>query len=374
VLEGLGPSASGRTRIGLYSQLHHAAVDGQAAVALANILFDLTPQPRDIEVRPSKRTKTLRHDMAEMLRGALASEALQVGQIIRELPGTVTSLTRAAGAVVSNSALLGKRAGKVSNLALAPRTVLNVSVGQGRAFASVSLSLPAMKALAKAHECTLNDVVMMLCAGALRRYFAARGLPIPGKPMIAAVPISLRSAGDERSDNQASMSFISLGTHLADPLRRLAHIKAASAAMKSTMGSLKSVLRTNFPSIGVPWLMEAARALYGKAKVAERVPPVATLVISNVPGPPVPLYLAGAHMLANFPTSIVVHGIPLNVTVQSYDQHMDFGLMADAAAMPDVAQLANAVRAAFDEMQDLPVAMATPAPRAAAPVRRATAR
>src|SRR5205814_285272 len=140
--------------------------------------------------------------------------------------------------------------------------------------------LAEMRALAKAHGATLNDEVLMLCAGALRRYFAARGLDIPRKPMIAAVPISLRAAGDTRSDNQASLSFISLGTHLADPFKRLTHIKAASASMKSTIGSLKSVLPTDFPSIGVPWLMEAARSVYGKAKIAERIPPVATLAIS----------------------------------------------------------------------------------------------
>jgi diacylglycerol O-acyltransferase / wax synthase len=364
VLEGLGNSHSGHKRVALYSQVHHAAVDGQAAVALANILFDLTPQPRVIETRPSKRVKTFRHDMAEMLRGAIAGEVLQVGQIIRELPSTVSSLTRAAGAVAMHTPLLNRGKGKVSNLALAPRTMLNVSVTPGRAFASLSLPLAEMKSLAKLHACSLNDVVLFLCAGGLRKYFAAHGITVPRKPMIAAVPISLRQPGDTSSDNQASLSFISLGTHLADPQRRLAHIKASSAAMKATMGSLKSVLPTDFPSIGVPWLMEAARSMYGKAKIAERIPPVATLAISNVPGPLVPLYLAGARMLTNYPTSIVVHGLALNVTVQSFDKHMDFGMMADAAAMPDVARYAEAVRAAYADLQMLP----PESPPAAAPV------
>ena len=354
VLEGLGKSADGRKRVALYSQVHHAAVDGQAAVALANILFDLTPEPRVIETRPSKRVKTFRHDMAEMLRGAIAGEVLQVGQIIRELPSTVTSLTRAAGAVAMNTPLLNRGKSKVSNLALAPRTMLNVSVTPGRAFASLSLPLAEMKALAKLHSCSLNDVVLFVCAGGLRKYFAAHGWTVPRKPMIAAVPISLRQPGDTSSDNQASLSFISLGTHLADPQKRLAHIKASSAAMKATMGSLKSVLPTDFPSIGVPWLMEAARSMYGRAKVAERIPPVATLAISNVPGPQVPLYLAGARMMTNYPTSIVVHGMALNVTVQSFDKHMDFGMMADATAMPDVARYAEAVRAAYADLQMLP--------------------
>ena len=130
------------------------------------------------------------------------------------------------------------------------------------------------------------------------------------------MPISLREAGNTRADNQASTSLISLGTHLADPAKRLAHIRNASSAMKSTMGRMKSILPTDFPSIGVPWLMEAAVSLYGKAKVADRIPQVANLVISNVPGPQVPLYLAGARVLTNCPTSIVVHGLALNITVQ----------------------------------------------------------
>jgi hypothetical protein len=149
------------------------------------------------------------------------------------------------------------------------------------------------------------------------------------------------------------MSLVNLGTNLADPRRRLAHVKAATTSMKSTMGSLKSILPTDFPSLGVPWLLEAATALYGKARVAERIPQVANVVISNVPGPPLPLYLAGARMLTNYPTSIVVHGIALNITVQSYDQSMDFGLMADAAAAPDVAELAAALRVAMDDLHVL---------------------
>jgi hypothetical protein len=171
---------------------------------------------------------------------------------------------------------------------------------------------------------------------------------------VAAVPITLRAPGDTAADNQASMSLISLGTNIADPLKRLAHVKAASAAMKSTMGSIKRILPTDFPSLGVPWLLEAATALYGKARVADRLPQVANVVISNVPGPPVPLYMAGARMLTNYPTSIVVHGLALNITVQSYDRSLDFGLMADAKALPDVRELADAIRIAYDDLQALP--------------------
>lgn len=351
VLEGLAPAANGNRRVGLYSQFHHAAVDGQAAVALAQVILDLAPEGRDLAVRPSARSKVFKLGWAEMLRGAIANEASQVVHIVKQLPGTVGVLAGAASQALQRSALLkGKGSGpSASNLTLAPRTVLNTSVSEGRAFAAVSLPLARLKASAKTHEATLNDIVLLLCSTALRRWLGQHG-GVPRKSLVAAVPISLRQKGDTTSDNQASMSLVSLGTQVADLRKRLAHVKAATAAMKSAMGGIKSVLPTDFPSIGVPWLMEALTGLYGRAKVADRIPLVANVVISNVPGPPVPLYMAGARMLSNYPTSIVAHGMALNITVQSYDQQMDFGLMADAAAMPDVRSLADALRVAFDDL------------------------
>jgi WS/DGAT/MGAT family acyltransferase len=216
------------------------------------------------------------------------------------------------------------------------------------------LPLREVKAIGRAHDATINDMVLMVCSTALRRYFGKKRT-LPKKSLIAAVPITLRDAGDTSADNQASMSLISLGTNIADPRRRLAHVRAASAAMKSTMGSVKSILPTDYPSLGVPWLIEAATALYGKARVADKIPQVANVVISNVPGPPVPLYIAGARMLTNYPTSIVVHGMALNITVQSYDQSLDFGLIADAVAVPDVKMLAEAIAIAFDDLRALPL-------------------
>jgi diacylglycerol O-acyltransferase len=364
VLEGLGPSAEGRRRVALYSQLHHAAVDGQAAVALGQVLLDLAPSGRQIELKVSKREKIFRLGVPEMLRGVLANEAMQVASIIKQLPDTVGTIASTAGVVLQKSQLLSgsKRKGaKVSNVTLAPRTVLNQSVTDGRAFAALSLPLAELKAIGKANEATINDMVLMVCSTALRRYFQQRGT-LPRKSLIAAVPISLREKGDTTSDNQASLSLISLGTHIGDVRKRLAHVKAATAAMKSTMGPLKSILPTDFPSLGAPWLIEAATALYGKARLAEKIPQFANVAISNVPGPSVPLYMAGARMLSNYPTSIVVHGLALNVTVHSLHEQIDFGLMADLQAMPDVRALAEAMKVAFDDLRALAPPAAPPPP------------
>jgi diacylglycerol O-acyltransferase / wax synthase len=351
VFEGLAPAANGNKRVALYTQLHHAAVDGQAAVALANAILDVSAVPRAIEVQPSRRERTFKLEMTEMLRGVIGNQAQKVAEIVRNLPATVGTLKNAASSAVSASSLISGKAGP-GNLTLAPRTPLNVSVTAGRAFATVTLPLPELKAIGRAFDATINDMVLMVCSTALRRHYAKQRA-LPRKSLVAAVPISLREKGDTKADNQASMSFINLGTNIADTKKRLAHVKAATAAMKTTMGSLKSVLPTDFPSLGVPWLIEAATALYGKARVADRIPQVANVVISNVPGPPVPLYMAGARMVTNYPASIVVHGMALNITVQSYDQSLDFGLMADAAAMPDVRGLAEAVNIAFDDLRAL---------------------
>ncbi|OGA98444.1 MAG: hypothetical protein A3E25_18735 [Burkholderiales bacterium RIFCSPHIGHO2_12_FULL_69_20] len=359
VLEGLAPAANGNKRVGLYSQFHHAAVDGQAAVALAQVIMDLQPEGRDLALRPSTRSKVFKLGWAEMLRGAISSEASQVAQIVKQLPTAVSALAGAAGQALQHSALLRGKAEASANLTLAPRTALNHSISNGRAFAALSLPLERLKAIAHAQEATLNDIVLLLCGTALRRWLGQHG-GVPRKSLVAAVPISLRQKGDTTANTQASMTLVSLGTQVADLRKRFEHVKKASAAMKATMGGLKRVLPTDFPSIGMPWLMEAAAALYGRARVADRIPLVANLVISNVPGPPVALYMAGARMLCNYPTSIVVHGMGLNITVQSYDRNMDFGLMADAQAMPDVRSLADALRVAYDDLCLLDTEMSAP--------------
>ncbi len=353
VIEGLSPGADGSQRVAMYTQLHHAAVDGQAAVALANAILDISAEPEARDIKASTREKRFKLSMVEMISGAITSEVQQITQLIRALPETAGSLGSAAGRMAARSALISGRKA-TGSLGLAPRMALNEPVTAARAFAAVTLPLPELKALGKAHEATLNDVVLWLCSTAMRAHYAAKG-ELPKKSLVAAVPVSLRAKGDTSADNQASMTLLSLGTNVADARKRLAHIKAATKSMKSTLSKVKNVLPTDFPSIGVPWLTEAASALYRRATGSDKIPSVANVAISNVPGPPVPLYLAGARMLTNYPCSIVTHGLGLNITVQSYAQSLDFGMMADAKAMPDVRKLADAVTAAFEALRALPL-------------------
>jgi len=382
VFTGLPNGPQGQKRYAMYTQLHHAAVDGQAAVALAQAILDLSPQGRALDAAPQTTKARQPIGMSAMLRGAFANQLDLMLNAVKAIPSAVTVLSQMAAqkagdsaggtarAVVSRLKGEAARGGRgVSNLALAPRTRLNATVSATRAFASISLPLAELNATRRKHKASLNDAVLMICSGALRRHFLRHG-PLPRKPMVAGVPVSTRAKGDTSSNNQATMTVVSLGTHIADPAKRLAYVLAATAAMKSNVGAIKSLMPTDFPTLGVPWLMQTLGGLLAKAKVAERLPAIANVAISNVPGPTVPLYMAGARMLSNYPTSIVVHGIALNITVQTYDTSLEFGLIACGEAMPEIAELADDVQAAFDEFQRLPPSIAVEAPPA--PARKAT--
>jgi diacylglycerol O-acyltransferase len=346
VFEGLAPGDSRRKRVGMYTQLHHAAVDGQAAVALATALLDVTAEPRAIEVRVSTRPRKVKLGLAEMVSGTVAHQVQQLGQLLRSLPGAASAVSGVAAKAVA------ARDKAKPGFALAPRMRYSATVTEGRVFAAASLPLAELKAIGRALGGTLNDMVLMLCSSALRAHFKRHG-PLPRKSLIAAVPVSLREKGDTTADNQASIALVNLGTHIASPAKRLAHIQAATASMKATLGQVKHLLPTDLPSIGLPWLMQAGVAIYRRAKVADRLPPIVNVAISNVPGPPMPLYLAGARMLSNHPTSIVVHGVALNITVQSYDGSLDFGFIACAQAEPQVRELADGLHAALDDLRAL---------------------
>jgi WS/DGAT/MGAT family acyltransferase len=250
-----------------------------------------------------------------------------------------------------------------------------LAITNQRAFASLSLPLAEARRIAKAHEATINDVVLAACSGALRHYLADIDA-LPKDPLLAGVPVSLREAGNTDMNTQATMVRISLASHIADPLERLQAIHASSTAAKALTASMKSVIPTDFPSLGAPWLISGIAALFGRSKLANRMPPITNVAISNVPGPQFPLYLCGAKMLTYYPVSIAVHSVALNITVQSYNGSLDFGLTACRKAMPDVPHLASYMKAAHDELLKLSPAVAAPlalANEPAAPARRKAA-
>jgi diacylglycerol O-acyltransferase len=279
--------------------------------------------------------------LADLVGAAVRASGTQGLQIVKQLP-------RLAAAVAKLAA--GGGAGFGRNLAFGPRTAFNRQIEAARGFATASLPLDRVKHVAAVHGATLNEVVLAVIGGALRGYLAGHG-GVPKKSLIAAVPVSLREAGNTEATTLATMTLASLATDIADPAERLAEVRKASAAAKAVMQRLKGVMPTDFPSLGLPWLLSAAATLYGRLGVANRIPPIANLVVSNVPGPAVPLYLAGARLKTYWPVSIVEHGVGLNITLQSYAGSLDFGLLAARSAVPDLPRLARGLLAAFSELE-----------------------
>ncbi|MBS1216088.1 MAG: acyltransferase, partial [Proteobacteria bacterium] len=236
-------------------------------------------------------------------------------------------------------------------LTFGPKTPFNIAITGERGFAAVSIPLSETKAIGQAEEAKLNDVVLAICAGALRRYLAHRG-GIPTKPLIAAVPVSLREPGNTEYTTQATMTLVNLATNIADPVKRLRAIRENAAAAKALTAKTKSVVPTDFPSLGVPWIVSRLAGLYGRSHLADRIPPIANLVISNVHGSEVPMYMAGARMLTYWPISIVEHGLGLNITLESYAGSLDFGLLAAKNAVPNVREIADAIEESFAELKE----------------------
>jgi len=176
----------------------------------------------------------------------------------------------------------------------------------------------------------------------------------------------LRAEGDASSNNQVSGTVIDLATQVKDPIKRLSSIMAGTRAMKAQMGTFGEFIPKDFPSLGSPWLLSGLASLYGRSGLANRLR-VANVTISNVPGPQVPLYLAGAQMAGMYPLSIVVHGVALNITVQSYMGQLCFGLIACRRAMPDVNELAAQLERAMQAARALPMPAATAETAAPAP-------
>jgi len=345
VIEGL---ASGE--VGFYAKIHHAALDGQGGIAVAQALLDTEAKPRIRHPRgggdPADVPAKGRPSVVSMIGSALRNTVAQYGRIVKGVPDVVKAAAR-GGAVALSSAELRKR-----GVALGPRTRLNTAIGPRRSFVALQIPLGEAKSIARHFDAKLNDVVLATCAGALRRHFKDDRAAL-AKAMIGAVPVSLRAPGDTTQANYVSMMLVSLATNIADPVKRMAAIVAASSRAKTLTGSMKGAIPTDMPSLGVPWLMATITPLYRKAAAANRIPVVANVAISNVPGPQVPLFLAGGELKAYYPVSIVTHGLALNVTIVSYNGSLDYGLVSARASMPNLRQFARHLQAAHRELMTI---------------------
>ena len=340
VIEGL----EGR-QAALYSKVHHAAIDGGSGMVITQALYDLSEKPREVKP-PEPKEKTRKPTEIERailsVNNVMSNIMRQQLNILEAMPKMLNQMADIVAPVL---------AGKVGlPQLLAPRTPFNVTVEAKRSFSARSVSLIDAKAIAKATGAKLNDVVLAATSGALRAYLL-RQQKLPDAALVAFVPISLREMGNTDIRNQVFGMNVPLATNYGDPLKRLCKIQQESGASKAVAGSVKDAAPQDFTLVGAPTLLPGLMQLYGGSKLADYIPQAVNLTISNNMGPPFPLYCAGAPVKALYPVSIPTHGVALNVTVNSYQANLDFGVTADHKAVPDADDFADLIVASFEELK-----------------------
>lgn len=363
-------------RIAEYTKFHHAGFDGAAAMAFIQSLYDTTPVARQVPP-PSEKTEKEDLDPIKLLSAAYANGVRTYLRTIQAMPELLRAWTKFA--------LPDPDTFKVEPLELprpAPRTRLNAAITSQRSYAARSLSLIDIKRIAKSNGATVNDVVLAVCSGALRRYLKEKG-ELPSQSLTAFVPVSLREAGNIEMNNQVFGMICSLATRDAHPLKRLLAIHESASKAKRLTETIKSAALGVTTPWGMPFLVNGLMNVLGRYHLADSVRPFANLTISNNIGPPTPLYMAGAKLLAGYPISIPTHGSALNITVQSYVDNMDFGLIACRRTLPDIDTLGDYIVDALAELKsaatarliarqsantaDAPLASTGPRSRARAP-------
>ncbi len=330
----------------IYIKMHHAGIDGGAGMAALPVIFATSPDPEpELAPQPSPSAKDSRApEIFELISDSYAKFFNQQREFYESWPDLGKAIAKVGQRVTEDLANPPRM------LPLAPKTLFNVSLSSQRSFGTCTISLRDVKAVAKLTKSKVNDVVMTISAGALRRYLETRKA-LPDSPLIAAVPVSLRKAGNADMNNQVTAMLCNLATDIADPIRRLEAIVASSTDSKKRLEDIRDVILTDMTRLGAPIMITGIARLMGQAKLAERLPAIVNVLISNVPGPKEALYCAGAKMINYFPVSIPSNGSVLNITVQSYLDNLDFGLIACRTAVPDIDKLTEFLAEEFERLK-----------------------
>lgn len=316
-------------RFALYTKFHHALVDGVSALKLMQ--RSLSTDPNDQEMRaiwslPRRRrsTSTSRWQTITQLAGSVAALG----------PSTV-SLARAA--------LLEQQ---LTLPFAAPRTMLNVPIGGARRCAAQSWSLDRIKSVKQAAGVSFNDVVLAMCAGALRYYLADQDA-LPDTPLVAMVPVSLRKEDDADSGgNMVGTILCSLATDIEDPAKRLEAINESTRSNKKVFADLPRL-----QALALSAFLMSPMALAVVPVLGSSAPPPFNIVISNVPGPTEPMYWRGARLDGNYPLSIALDGQALNITVVNNADNLDFGLVGCRRSVPHLQRLLGHLESALKDLE-----------------------
>lgn len=329
-------------RFAIYNKVHHAMMDGVAAMRMTEKVLSNDPNERNMppmwattqQAKKSRKSPSLVNAPRDMV-----SSLFQVSNNTRKQLSTIPTITRE----ITKNMLAARRGDNDVVSFSAPDSIFNQRITGSRRFAAQSYSLERIKTLTKTFNCTLNDIVLAVCGSALRNYLISQN-ELPNDPLIAMVPVSLR---DDHSDagNQIGMILASLGTHIADPSDRLRHIQTIADNAKSRLKHMTKEEVINYTALSMA--PSGIQMLTGMAPKLRAF----NVTISNVPGPSAPLYFNGAQMSGMYPVSIPVDDMALNITLVSYNNQLEFGLTACRRTLPSMQRLLDYLSNGIAELE-----------------------
>jgi diacylglycerol O-acyltransferase / wax synthase len=333
VIEGVAGTDG---RLAVMTKVHHAGVDGVTGANLMSQLCATEPDPPT----PDAVAGVGGGSGWQIAAGGFVRFATRPLRLANVVPDTVSSLIATV-----------QRAREGLTMArpfAAPRTVFNARISGRRTIAYAELDLDDVKAVKNHFGVKVNDVVMALVSGALREYLAARN-ELPESSLVASVPVSVHGKSDRPGRNQVSAMFSSLHTEIADPVERLQAIAEANSVAKEHSSAIGATLLQDWTQFAAPAVFGVAMRLYARTRLTDSVP-VHNLVVSNVPGPQVPLFLLGGEVKAMYPLGPIFHGSGLNITAMSLHGKLDVGLISCPELLPDLWDLADEFAVAMEEL------------------------
>jgi diacylglycerol O-acyltransferase len=334
-------------QIATYFKAHHCAIDGMAAMHLMNSMYSNDPNA-EVTISPFSEQALLDYK-ARVQQGKPRDDAPKerdiraAAEAIKSQLGSTVSLAKAMGETVGT--WLGKDSPVTVPFHNVPASALSTKLTGSRRFVAQSWPFERVRAVGRAFDGTLNDVVLAMCSGALRKQLKEqRGLP--KESLTTMAPVSVRAAGDVDGANAVGMVFADLGTNIRDPAKRLRHIKESMDSAKGQLEEMSAREIVAYTAMSqVPLLVSQL------AGVASRFPACSTIV-SNVPGPREALYWNGARLNGIYPASIPMDGMAVNFTVVSNYKNLDFGVTACRTSMPNVQRLIDYMEDSLVELED----------------------
>ena len=349
-------------RFALLSKTHHALVDGISGVDIATVLFDAAREPAPVAPPEHEWIPRPLPTDAQLLADALLERATVPGEIVRGTRAAFRGPRQLASRL--GQALVGFGAMAWAGFTAAPPSPFNVRIGPHRRFTWVRADLAEFKAIKNALGGSVNDVVLAVVTGALGRYMRIHGEPTEDVVLKAMVPVSVRADVERGAlGNRVAAMWAPLPVGITDPIQRLLKIRREMHDVKGSGQAVGAQVLTELSGFAPPTIMAQAARLQARQRLFN-------LVVTNVPGPQIPLYALGREMESIFPMVPLAENTALGIAVMSYNGQMNFGLNADYDALPDVEVLAVELRAAIDELSAA-AGPSTPSPAPRRPRARA---